>query len=338
MNVNASNMPSLELANNALTAKMIYESQRRKHDSLTGTKIFAAGKNSTNSKNAINDINTIYSGNSIYTQLTLACATLDIDLIEKIIELGADVNLSPLNYYLDNTNDDKLRKLFTQAPNVEFTPFLNNENELRERLASLEKSKGKRHFYKSSDYTLYNTPFHNSPLYELIKATMNHDRFNYDINIRENFKKAIQLFIREGAEFTYNTPFNLYTPEPGKQEYQFGFDFYVKGLKIPLNFFIYLIYRLQSMVNNSQTAIGAIIFKLICQEFTEDSKAKQDFLKGDLSVLRDDLQKTFLDIYDYKRLMKETDCISSPKGGSRRRKNHKNSKKRNARRSKTLKR
>jgi len=331
---NNSNMPNLEIANNALTAKMIYESQRRKHDSLTGTKIFAAGKNSTNSKNAINDINTIYSGNRIYTQLTLACAKLEFDLIEKIIELGADVNLSPLNYYLDNTNDDKLRKLFTQAPNVEFTPFLNNENELRERLISLEKSKGRVAFYKSSDYTLFNTPFHNSPLYELIKATMLNERFNYDINIRENFKKAIQLFIRKGAEFTYNTPFNLHTPTMGQQEYQFGFDFYVMGLKIPLNFFIYLIYAVQRMGNNSHTAIGAIIFKLICQEFTEDSKAKQDFLKGDLSVLRDDLQKTFLNNQMYKFLVNETKCISSAKGGYRSRKNRKNSKKRNTRRSK----
>jgi hypothetical protein len=166
---------------------------------------------------------------------------------------------------------------------------------------------------------------------------MKHDRFKYEESILKNFEKAIKLFIRKGAEFTYNTPFNLHTPRLGKQEYQFGFDFYVKGLKIPLNFFIYLIYAVQRMENNSRTGIGAIIFKLICQGFTEDSKAKQDFLKGDLSVLRDDLQETFLNNQMYTFLMDKTKCISSAKGGSRRRKNRKNSKKRNAR-SKTLKR
>lgn len=289
---NNSNMPELEVANNALTAKMIYETQRRKYDTRHGTTIFAQpGKNSINPKNAINDINTIYTGHRIYTQLTLACAKLEFGLIEKIIELGADVNLSPLNYYLDNK------------------PY--------------EKDEGL-------------TVFHNSPLYELLNAIMLYKRFEYDASIVDNFKKTIQLFIRKGATFTYNTPFNLYSPTHLGEEYKNGFDHYVIGLKIPLKFLVYLNYNKQYVGGISKRAIGDIIYELICQTFTEDSSnAKEQFLKGDLSVLRDDLQKTFLRNQSYNSLLNNSKCLSAAKGGSKSRKNRK---KRNARSSKTTKR
>lgn len=292
---NNSNMPELEVANNALTAKMIYETQRRKYDIRHGTTIFAQpGKNSINPKNAINDINTIYTGHRIYTQLTLACAKLEFGLIEKIIELGADVNLSPLNYYLDNK------------------PYGNDE-----------------------DLSI----FHNSPLYELLNAIMLYKNLEYEESTVDKFQNTIRLFIRKGATFTYNTPFNLYSPTHLGEEYKDGFDYYVIGLKIPLKFLVYLNYTKRYVGGISKRAIGDIIYELICKTFTEDSSmAKEQFLKGDLSVLRDDLQKTFLRNQSYNSLLNNSKCLSAAKGGSKSRKNRKNSKKRNARRSKTTKR
>jgi hypothetical protein len=307
MNVNASNMPSLELANNALTAKMIYESQRLKYDSQTGTKIFAAGKNSTNSKNAINDINTIYTGHKIYTQLTLACAKLEFDLIEKIIALGADVNLSPLNYYLENKDDSR---------------------EMDEGLSV----------------------FHKSPLYELINAMINIYSTSRLADIDKIFKNTIKLFINKGAKFTYNIPYSLentrsYNGTLNRDDYKPGFEFYTKDLEFPLKFLLFQKRQIY-MGDAKDTLVSKEIYKLICQAFSEDSSpnkdmtkdAKTQFLHGDLSVLGDPLQKTFLDNSAYKVLFKNSECESTSKGGSRSRKNRKNSKKRNARRSKTLKR
>ena len=292
---NNSIMPELEDAPNALTAKIIYESQRRKYDLNSGysTTIFARGKNSTNDETALNDINTIYTGHRIYTQLTLACAKLEFDLIEKIIALGADVNLSPLNYYLDNRDED------------------------------YEKDEGL-------------VVFHNTPLYELINSMINKYSTSKIPVIEKSFINTIKLFISKNAKFTFNTPYSLID----YSNYGVGiifdkknmFDFYTKDLKIPLAFLLYL----KTNILMGGTIVSSRIYKLICQAFAEDDSpnkdiTKEQFVEGDVTLLGEPLSSTFLDIEGYRLFRKYS--LKNVKGGSRSRKN---SKKRNARRSKSL--
>ena len=295
-------------AKNEFTAEMIYERLRLKYDFSYGivTTIFAPGKNSKNNKNALNDINTIYSGRRIYTQLTLACAKLEFDLIEKIIALGADVNLSPLNYYLDNRDE------------------------------AYEKDEGL-------------VVFHNTPLYELIKAMINTYYTSEIPDLENSFKNTIKLFISKNAKFTFNIPYGLMDYRKFGHGIVFNdkensFDFYTKDLEIPLKFLLYINYSTRYITNTKDVSASKDIYILICQAFAEDDSpnkddAKKDFLEGNLGVLEkleESLGSTFLQNYSMDLLFKNSECESKSKGGSRRRKNRKNSKKRNARRSKSL--
>lgn len=275
-------------ANNELAAKMIYETQRLKYDWAYGTTIFAAGKNS---------INTIYTGHRIYTQLTLACANLEFDLIEKIIALGADVNLSPLNYYLDNRDE------------------------------AYEKDKGLAVFHNTPLYELINSminKYSTSKIPVIEKSFINTIKLFISKNAKFTYNIPYSL-INNGK---YGGTINFDDKEN-------SFDFYTKDLKIPLAFLPYLKTNILMGGTIVSSRIYKLIWQAFTEYSSENkgmlNATKEQFVEGDLTLLGEPLSSTFLDIEGYRLFRKYS--LKNVKGGSRSRKNRN---KRNARRSKSL--